>query len=238
MQMYNVAIVDPHPLASFGLRHLVEGQLKAQVVYEGSSPEEIKNLAGSAALNLVILDPFIEGNFGLQLVQELLEIRPELVVVVVSQNSSNPHVIHALGVGARGVINKHSAIEELYQAVEVLRQGAYYVSGHGVQRNPVSFVNGLRRTELLRNQEHEKLHNRWGFTPREYEVIRCITETYSNRDIAKLFTISEETVKRHLSNIFDKSGVSTRLELAMWAIAHNVLMHAPAAVPRRLAPAA
>ena len=63
----------------------------------------------------------------------------------------------------------------------------------------------------------------YGLTPRELEVVGCIVEGCSNRDIAKQFSISEETVKRHLSNIFDKTGVSTRLELALFAIAHQLV---------------
>ena len=63
----------------------------------------------------------------------------------------------------------------------------------------------------------------FGLTPREMEVVGCIVEGCSNRDIAKQFGLSEETVKRHLSNIFDKTGVSTRLELAMFAIAHHLV---------------
>ena len=64
----------------------------------------------------------------------------------------------------------------------------------------------------------------YGLTPRELEVVQCIVEGCSNKDIARQFTISEETVKRHLSNIFDKTGVSTRLELALFAIAHKLVL--------------
>ena len=66
-------------------------------------------------------------------------------------------------------------------------------------------------------------HTLYGLTPREFEILRCIVAGCSNRDIAKQFTISEETVKRHLSNIFDKTGVSTRLELAVFAISHKIV---------------
>ena len=63
----------------------------------------------------------------------------------------------------------------------------------------------------------------FGLTPRELEVVGSIVEGCSNKDIAKQFGISEETVKRHLSNIFDKTGVSTRLELALFAISHQLV---------------
>ena len=60
--------------------------------------------------------------------------------------------------------------------------------------------------------------NTYGLTRRELEVVQCIVDACSNKDVARQFNISEETVKRHLSNIFDKTGVSTRLELALFAI--------------------
>jgi DNA-binding NarL/FixJ family response regulator len=63
----------------------------------------------------------------------------------------------------------------------------------------------------------------YGLTPRELEMVGCIVEGCANRDIAKQFTIAEETVKRHLSNIYVKTGVSNRLELALFAIAHHVI---------------
>jgi len=62
----------------------------------------------------------------------------------------------------------------------------------------------------------------YGLTPRELEVVQCIVEGCTNKDIAGQFKISEETVKRHLSNTFDKTGVSTRLELALFAISHKL----------------
>ena len=63
----------------------------------------------------------------------------------------------------------------------------------------------------------------YGLTPRELDVVQSIVEGCSNKDIAKQFSISEETVKRHLSNTFDKTGVSTRLELALFAISHKLV---------------
>ena len=83
-----------------------------------------------------------------------------------------------------------------------------------------NLVTALQELELKATKPERKTY---GLTPREMEVIGCIVEGCSNRDIAKQFNLSEETVKRHLSNIFDKTGVSTRLELAMFAIAHELV---------------
>ena len=86
--------------------------------------------------------------------------------------------------------------------------GDYWIGGKRV----VNLVSALHD---LMQQAAIPQHKTYGLTPRELEVVGCIVEGCSNRDIAKQFTLSEETVKRHLSNIFDKTGVSTRLELAL-----------------------
>ena len=84
-------------------------------------------------------------------------------------------------------------------------------------------VNLVSALHDLMQQAAVPQHKTYGLTPRELEVVGCIVEGCSNRDIAKQFNLSEETVKRHLSNIFDKTGVSTRLELALFAIAHTLV---------------
>ena len=84
-------------------------------------------------------------------------------------------------------------------------------------------VNLLTALHDLTEQAAVPQHKTYGLTPRELEVVGAIVEGCSNRDIAKQFGLSEETVKRHLSNIFDKTGVSTRLELALFAIAHHLV---------------
>ena len=92
--------------------------------------------------------------------------------------------------------------------------------GDGAGKSVVNLVSALHD---LMQQAAVPQRKTYGLTPRELEVVGCIVEGCSNRDIAKQFSLSEETVKRHLSNIFDKTGVSTRLELALFAIAHHLV---------------
>ena len=95
--------------------------------------------------------------------------------------------------------------------------GDYWIGGERV----VNLVAALN--ELMKQAAAAPEKKTYGLTPRELEVVTCIVEGCSNKDVAKQFAISEETVKRHLSNIFDKTGVSTRLELALFAIAHKLV---------------
>src|ERR1700729_997860 len=95
--------------------------------------------------------------------------------------------------------------------------GDYWIGGERVV-NLVTALNALMK-EAAATPERKT----YGLTPRELEVVTCIVEGCSNKDVAKQFSISEETVKRHLSNIFEKTGVSPRLELALFAIAHKLV---------------
>ena len=129
---------------------------------------------------------------------------------------SSQQIIEALQIGARGIVLKDALAGHLQTAIRTVISGDYWIGGKRV----VNLVSALR--ELVQ-QAAVPVRKTYGLTPRELEVVGCIVEGCSNRDIAKQFTLSEETVKRHLSNIFDKTGVSTRLELALFAIAHQLI---------------
>jgi len=113
-------------------------------------------------------------------------------------------------------VMKDALASHLKAAIQIVCSGDYWIGGKRV----VNLVSALHE---LMQQAAPKSQKTYGLTHRELEVVGCIVEGCSNRDIAKQFSLSEETVKRHLSNIFDKTGVSTRLELALFAIAHHLV---------------
>jgi two-component system nitrate/nitrite response regulator NarL len=125
-------------------------------------------------------------------------------------------IVEALQIGARGIVTKDAIIGQIRKAINTVLAGDYWIHGKRV----VNLVGALH--ELIR-QAAVPERKTYGLTPRELEVVGCIVEGCANRDIAKQFTIAEETVKRHLSNIYVKTGVSNRLELALFAIAHHVI---------------
>jgi len=142
---------------------------------------------------------------------------PRVKIVLLTRTISVQQIIEALQIGARGIVLKDSVVGDLGQAMRAVTSGDYWIGGERV-------VNLLKALQELQAQAAAVPERKtYGLTPRELEVVSCIVEGCSNRDIAKQFTISEETVKRHLSNVFDKTGVSTRLELALFAIAHKLV---------------
>jgi two-component system nitrate/nitrite response regulator NarL len=153
---------------------------------------------------------------GLEAMRAIMSRSPGVKIIMLTSTITTQQIIEALHIGARGIVLKDAVAQHLMQAIQTVATGDYWIGGARV----VNLMAALR--ELMEKVKTPERRT-FGLTPREMEVVGCIVEGCSNRDIARQFTISEETVKRHLSNIFDKTGVSTRLELALFAIAHKLI---------------
>jgi DNA-binding NarL/FixJ family response regulator len=110
------------------------------------------------------------------------------------------------------VVLKDSATQLLLKAIQAVMSGEYWVGRDSVS----NLVQYLRN--LMQSTNEETKQKKFGLTPRELEIVSAVVAGYANKEIAEYFKISEDTVKHHLSNIFDKLGVSTRLELALFAV--------------------
>jgi DNA-binding NarL/FixJ family response regulator len=153
---------------------------------------------------------------GLEAMRAIMSRSPGVKIIMLTSTISTQQIIEALHIGARGIVLKDAVAQHLTQAIQTVAGGDYWIGGARV----VNLMAALRELmEKVKTPERKT----FGLTPREMDVVGCIVEGCSNRDVARQFSISEETVKRHLSNIFDKTGVSTRLELALFAIAHKLI---------------
>ena len=154
---------------------------------------------------------------GLEAMRAIMSGSPTVKILLLTSTITTQQIIEGLQIGARGIVLKDALADHLTTAIRAVSSGDYWIDG----RRVVNLVGALQ--ELMQKAAVPE-RKTYGLTPRELEVVGCIVEGCSNRDIAKQFSISEETVKRHLSNIFDKTGVSTRLELALFAIAHQLVV--------------
>jgi DNA-binding NarL/FixJ family response regulator len=157
---------------------------------------------------------------GIEAMRAIMSGTPTVKILLLTSTISTQQIIEALHIGARGIVLKDALASHLQTAIRTVYTGDYWIGGKRVV-NLVSALHDLMQQAIVPQRKT------YGLTPRELEVVGCIVEGCSNRDIAKQFTLSEETVKRHLSNIFDKTGVSTRLELALFAIAHHLVEPTP-----------
>ncbi len=133
-------------------------------------------------------------------------------VILLTAAAEKKQIVEALQLGARGVVMKDSATQLLLKSIHTVMAGEYWVGRESVS----NLVQYLR--SLVQSSGEEARQKKFGLTPRELEIVSTVVAGYSNKEIAEYCKISEDTVKHHLSNIFDKLGVSTRLELALFAV--------------------
>jgi two-component system nitrate/nitrite response regulator NarL len=183
------------------------------VVGEATDGDEAITQTLELEPDILLLDVQMPRLPGLEAMRAIMNGTPTVKILLLTSTITTQQIIEALHIGARGIVLKDALASHLQTAIRTVFSGDYWIGGKRV----VNLVSALHD---LMQQAAVPQRKTYGLTPRELEVVGCIVEGCSNRDIAKQFTLSEETVKRHLSNIFDKTGVSTRLELALFAIAH------------------
>ena len=154
-------------------------------------------------------------------------------ILVINQDLTPTQTIEALRYGAHGVIGRRTPPELLCRCVRSVASGDIWV-GRGVTTELVQFLRGRgtqQESGPLRNGDTENssgttasgsAETRFGLTKRELQIVDALVQAQTNKDIAETFGISEYTVKHHLTNIFDKLGVYNRVELALFAINHQL----------------
>ncbi len=212
-----IVVADDHPVVRFGVKNMLLSEPGFEVIGEADDGDDAITQVLELEPDILLLDVAMPRLPGLEAMRAIMTKSPRVKIVLLTSTISTQQIIEALQIGARGIVLKDSVVGDLAQALRAVLGGDYWIGGERV-------ANLLRALQELQAQAAAVPERKtYGLTPRELEVVTCIVEGCSNRDIAKQFSISEETVKRHLSNVFDKTGVSTRLELALFAIAHKLV---------------
>jgi len=207
-----ILIADDHPIFRDGLKRLLESERGFKVVGEACDGVEAVNLVRQLKPEILLLDLAMPRRPGLEALREMGSDSESVRVILLTAAAEKDQIVEALQLGARGVVLKDSATQILLKSIRAVMNGEYWVGRESVS-NLVQYLRGLVGTsgDTARKK-------RYGLTPRELEIISAVVAGYANKEIAEHFKISEDTVKHHLSNIFDKVGVSTRLELALFAV--------------------
>jgi DNA-binding NarL/FixJ family response regulator len=212
-QPIRLVIADDHPIFRDGLRRLLEAESDLKVIGEARDGAEAVKLARQLKPDIMLLDLAMPKHPGLEALRDLSNGEANSVrVILLTAAAEKREIVEALQLGARGVVLKDSATQLLLKAIHTVMAGEYWVGRESVS----NLVQYLRN--LVQSSGDEAKQKKFGLTPRELEIVSAVVAGFANKEIAEYFKISEDTVKHHLSNIFDKLGVSTRLELALFAV--------------------
>lgn len=213
-QPIRIVIADDHPIFRDGLRRLLETETDLKVIGEACDGAEAVKLARQLKPDILLLDLAMPRQHGLEALREMStnSNQGSVRIILLTAAAEKKQIVEALQLGARGVVLKDSATQLLLKSIYTVMSGEYWVGRESVS----NLVQYLRN--LMQSSGEEARQKKFGLTPRELEIVSAVVAGYSNKEIAEYFKISEDTVKHHLSNIFDKLGVSTRLELALFAV--------------------
>jgi DNA-binding NarL/FixJ family response regulator len=209
-----ILVADDHLIFREGLRKLLDSEEGLTIVGEAANGNDCVKLIAKLKPDILLLDLRMPDKDGLAVLEEVNFDSLPTRVIVLTAAEDDRDVVRAMRLGARGIVLKQSASDLLVKSIYKVYGGEIWLDNHMTAEVMKAFTksadSGPRREKPL-------------LSDREKEIVQLVAQGYRNKEIGEKLFISEQTVKNHLHNIFDKLGVSDRLELALYAIHHRLI---------------
>ena len=212
-----VLVVDDHALFRRGLTLVLEAEEGIDVVGESEDGEDAVAKAEELAPDVVLMDVRMPKLNGIEATRRITEIQPTTKILMLTVSDEEEDLYEAIKAGATGYLLKEISIEEVADAVRAVVQGQTLISPSMASKLIQEFNNLSKRSEERRDMPAPKL------TDRELEVLKLVAQGMSNRDVAGVLFISENTVKNHVRNILEKLHLHSRMEAVMYAVREKLL---------------
>jgi DNA-binding NarL/FixJ family response regulator len=207
-----ILLADDHALVRRGLRLVLDEQPDLDVVAEAGDGAEAVRLGLAEDLDIAVLDLSMPRLTGIQATHELLAQRPDMRILILSMHDNEQFFFEALRAGAVGYVLKSAAHEDLVEACRAAMRGEPFVYPGAMAALVRSFL------------EHGSAEpDEDALSARESEVVKLIAEGMTSREIGELLHITEKTVERHRSNVFEKLGLRDRVALTRYAIRRGLV---------------
>ncbi len=213
-QAIRILVADDHAIFRDGLRKLLEVADDVTIVGEASNGVECVKMLAKFKPDILLLDLRMPEKDGLGVLEEVNFDSLPTRVIVLTAAEDDRDVVRAMRLGARGVVLKQSASDLLLKSIRKVFDGEIWLDN----RMTAEVIDAFKKSSESGQRREKPL-----LSDREKEIVQLVAQGFRNREIGEKLFISEQTVKNHLHNIFDKLGVSDRLELALYAIHHRLI---------------
>jgi len=216
-----VLIADGQPIVLEGLRSILGRSTGIQVVAEASDGMDAIDKTVHFDPDVVIMDVRLPKVDGLTVLRSLQTRAPRSKVLLYASSESKDDFVEAMKLGCSGILLKEASTSLIEKSISKVREGEIWLDSNTTAAVIRQFASPTEAPPSASNGS-KSVRERAQLSQREREIIVLIAQGYKNKEIAEKMFITEQTVKNHLHNVFDKLGVSDRLELALYAI-HNSL---------------
>jgi len=210
-----IVLADDHPIVRDGLKKLLSLEDDFEVVGEAGDGREVMDKVRETDPDILLLDLRMPNLNGLAALEILQQSNRRARVIVLTASEDKDEFVQAMKLGCRGILLKQTDPDLIVKSIRKVHAGEIWLDSHTTAAVMTQFSNGLRSNN---GNGTSNGRDRSPLSTREREIVGLIAQGYKNKEMAEKMFISEQTVKNHLHNIFDKLGVSDRLELALYAI--------------------
>lgn len=214
--MIKAILVDDHMLFRDGLTSLLNDYGQIKVIGQGSNFSQLKKVLNNEIPDILLLDISLEKESSLEILTWIKSEYPQIKVIMVSMFISEDFVITAIRNGADGYIPKDTSQAELLAAIIQINQGIKYF--------PENIKNIILDGVIKNSKSNDSQKDIYeSLTQREKEILRLVAEGWSNNEIADKLCISIRTVETHKTNVMQKIGAKTVVDLVKFAIRKKII---------------
>jgi DNA-binding NarL/FixJ family response regulator len=217
-----IVVADDHPIFRDGLCKLLALEEDFQVVAQAQDGRQVLDVLQQFEPDILLLDLKMPGLDGLATLQRLQAAKNRTRVIVLTASDDKNEFVQAMKLGTSGIVLKQTATELLIKSIRKVHAGEIWLDSHTTAAVIRQFVANDESPAMAMPQTQSRERERSPLSQREREIVALVAQGFKNKEMAEKMFISEQTVKNHLHNIFDKLGVSDRLELALYAIHNNL----------------
>jgi DNA-binding NarL/FixJ family response regulator len=213
-----IVIADDHPIVRDGLKKLLLLEDDFEIVGEAGDGREVLEKVQALDPDVLLLDLRMPNLDGLSALQALQQTNKRTRVIVLTASEDKNEFVQAMKLGCSGIVLKQTAPDLIVKSIRKVNSGEIWLDSHTTAAVMRQFSTGQEGSSGGGQSSGGKSRERSPLSAREREIVALVAQGYKNKEMAEKMFISEQTVKNHLHNIFDKLGVSDRLELALYAI--------------------